>query len=97
MLKIKAIGRKASYSLVLVLLTSILSACNTAGTSSRDRVSSTDSTSNQSDGYYANMSAGYKTSFSEESLSLRKSKPSSSSVEYNSRIGFRGQTIRVQA
>ena len=90
MLKIKAIGRKASYGLVLVLLTSILSACNTAGTSSRDRVSSTDSTSNQSDGYYANMSAGYKTSFSEESLSLRMSKPSSSSVEYNSRIGFRG-------
>ena len=29
MLKIKSIGRKASYSLIMVLLTSILSACNT--------------------------------------------------------------------
>lgn len=66
MLKIKAIGRKGSYGLVLVLLTSLLSACNTASNSSTDRTSNTVSTSNQSDGYYANMSAGYKTSFSED-------------------------------
>ncbi|KES10956.1 Uncharacterized protein SASC598O02_006830 [Snodgrassella alvi SCGC AB-598-O02] len=52
MLKIKSIGRKTSYGLIMVLLTSILSACDTI------------STGNQLDGRYAKMSAGYETSSS---------------------------------
>ncbi|MBI0130514.1 MULTISPECIES: VWA domain-containing protein [unclassified Snodgrassella] len=90
MLKIKSIGRKASYGLVLVLLTSILSACNTAGTSSRDRVSSTDSTSNQSDYRHEKKSSEFL-GLSAAAYKVRGAGSISSSIEgYDSRIGFRG-------
>ena len=79
MLKIKSIGRKASCSLIMVLLTSILSACNTP------------STSDQSDGRYEKMSAGYDTAYYSPNTNMGKpSGKFSTSMEYDSRLGHRG-------
>ena len=76
MLKIKSIGRKTSYGLIMVLLTSILSACETT------------STGNQSDYRHEKMSAEFRGVSA--GYEVRGSgRISSSSVKYNSRIGFR--------
>ena len=76
MLKIKSIGRKTSYGLIMVLLTSILSACETT------------STGNQSDYRHEKMSAEFR-GLSAGYEVRGSGRISSSSVKYNSRIGFR--------
>ena len=76
MLKIKSIGRKTSYGLIMVLLTSILSACETT------------STGNQSDYRHEKMSAEFR-GLSAGYEVRGSGRISSSSAKYNSRIGFR--------
>lgn len=77
MLKIKSIGRKASCSLIMVLLTSILSACNTP------------STSDQPDGRYEKMSSEFRGLSA--GYEVRGVGSISSSIKgYDSRMGFRG-------